>query len=385
MIIGSDRLLASLASASAEQVPLGTDLAALARRIEREIDTKKIVILASGDPLFYGVARFLVERLGKEHFEVVPHVSSMQLAFARIMESWDEAYLTNVVHHPPEVIIERIRTAERVGLFTSESYGPPAIARDLLREGIHYFRCYVCENLGTRNEVITQGSLVEIAEMEFGPLNVMILIRLPDVPDRTREDFARKIFGNPDEAFKQSRPKRGLITPVEVRSLALAQLGLTRGSVVWDIGAGSGSVSIEAAQLAAAGRVYAIEPDVEDCQLIHDNARLFGATNIEVVCGRAPDAFMDLPDPDSIFVGGVGRETVGIVEESFGRLKPGGSFVVNTASLENTVRIADILRKDGSHLGLLMVNLSRGNEQLGSLRFEAVNPSFLIYVTKTHT
>ncbi|MBY0586134.1 precorrin-6y C5,15-methyltransferase (decarboxylating) subunit CbiE [bacterium] len=382
LIIGQPRLLQLIGPQSASTVAIGADLAQLEKQLASEAGRRRTVLLASGDPLFYGVARFLLERLGKENFEIVPHVSSMQLAFARVMESWDEAYLSNVANHPAEEIIDRIRTSERVGLFTTESYPPPAVARDLLREGINYFRCYVCENLGARNEVITQGSLSEIAEMDFGPLNVMILVRLANIPDRPRADIEHKLFGNPDEAFRQSRPKRGLITPMEIRTLALAQLSIKENSIVWDIGAGSGSVSIEAARLAPRGKVFAIEPDQEDCQLLEDNARLFSVPNVEVICGRAPEAFSSLPDPDCIFVGGLGRETVGIAEVSFGRLKPGGHFVANLATLEKTTALTSFLRRYSSNVGLLLLNISRGTYQLDSIRLEAVNPSFLIYITK---
>lgn len=382
VVFGTARLLRLASPKTARQIEVGTDLEAMVAQVREHSGQRPTVVLASGDPLFYGVARLLVDRLGKENFEIVPHVSSMQLAFARVMESWDDAYLTNVANHPPEEIIERIRTAQKVGLFTDQAHPPSAIARALVKEGIHYFRVYVCENLGTRKEVITQGSVSEIAEMDFGPLNVMILVRLPDAPDRQRENIERKLFGNPDEAFKQSRPKRGLITPMEIRTLALAQLSIGRSSVVWDIGAGSGSVAIEAAQLASSGRVVAIEPDVEDCQFIQDNAAHFGVKNVEIVCARAPDVFSSLPDPDSIFLGGVGRETAGIVEAAYARLKPGGHFVANLASLESTSATTSYLRRQASHVGILMVNISRGNYQLESIRFEAANPSFVVFLTK---
>ncbi len=218
--------------------------------------------------------------------------------------------------------------------------------------------------------------------MDFGPLNVMILVRLPDVPDRERTTVERKLFGNPDEAFRQSRPKRGLITPMEIRTLALAQLSIQPESIVWDIGAGSGSVSIEAARLASSGKVYAIEPDQEDCQLLADNAERFGVSNVEVVCGRAPEAFSLLPDPDSVFVGGLGRETVGIAEVAFSRLKSGGQLVANLASLEKTSSLTAFLRQYTSNVGLLLLNISRGNYQLDNIRLEALNPSFLVYVSK---
>ncbi|WP_419193192.1 precorrin-6y C5,15-methyltransferase (decarboxylating) subunit CbiE [Kolteria novifilia] len=383
LLVGTERTLAMIPSFEGECLPVETDLGDMVRRIEKARVDRKIVVLASGDPMFYGVARYLVDRLGKESFEVLPHVSSMQLAFARVKESWDEAYLTNVASQPLETIVDRIRIAEKVGIFTNESVPPSAVARCLLDEGISYFRVSVCENLGAANEVVTYGTLAEISEMEFGPLNVMILIREPDVPETAREDAELMIFGNPDENFRQTRPHRGLLTSAEVRTLALAKLNLKRKSVVWDVGAGSGSVSIETAQLATEGKVYAIEPEVEDGLLIRENAERFGVDNIQIVAQRAPEAFRDLPDADAIFIGGVGRETVGIIEAAFDRLKPGGHLVANVASLENVSAATSTLKALVPHVGILMVNLARGTHQLESIRFEAVNPSFLIFVTKS--
>src|SRR5207244_11423663 len=173
---------------------------------------KRMVVLAGGDPLFYGVARFLCDRVGKERFEVLPHVSFMQLAFARVKESWEESYLTNLATHPLESVLDRIRVAEVVGLFTSEKESPPRIARELLARGLDYFRVFVCENLGGPDERVTQGELADIQEMEFAALNVMILKRKPGRPDQQRKAARFLRFGNPDDVFAQSRPQRGPIT-----------------------------------------------------------------------------------------------------------------------------------------------------------------------------
>src|SRR5260370_31829252 len=148
----------------------------------------------------------------------------MQLAFARIKESWEDAYLTNLATHPLEAVLDRIRTAETVGLFTSEAQGPPFVARELLARGLDYFLAYVCENLGGPDERVTQGELADIAGMEFSPLNVVILIRKQGVPDRPAAPARFHRFGNPDDFFVQSRPKSGLITQSEVRAPALAQM-----------------------------------------------------------------------------------------------------------------------------------------------------------------
>ncbi len=341
-----------------------------------------VVLLASGDPLFYGVARYLCERLGKERFDVVPHVSSMQLAFARVKESWDEAYLTNLASISLSHAIHRIRSAEKVGLFTTKEMSPNAVAGSLVEQGVDYFTAYVCENLGSPNERVTRGSLTEIAGQTFSELNVMILIRLPDVPDRPVHLQGRRMFGNPDESFLQSRPKRGLLTQSEVRVIALSQMDLGPSSTVWDVGAGSGSVAIEAAQIAMHGQVFAIEMDPEDYNLLIENSRAFARSNVTPILGEAPEAWRDLPDPDAIFVGGTGRAVIALMQSAWPRLKSGGRLVVHVSSLSAVTNAESVLRQFGQVPDVLMLQLSRSQEQMDALVFEAINPSFLVSARK---
>ena len=341
-----------------------------------------VVLLASGDPLFYGTSRFLCDKLGKDRFEVLPHVSSMQLAFARVKESWDEAYLTNMATQTVPRVVERIRSSEKVGIFTTDETPPAAIAKALLEQGIDYFTAYVCENLGSRDERVTRGTLQEIGKQTFASLNVMILLRMPNVPDRPANLKGKRIFGNPDECFMQSRPKRGLLTPSEVRAIALAELDLGPQSVMWDVGAGSGSVAIESAMLAPSGRVFAIEMAAEDYNLLIENSRKFGTSNVVPILGEAPDAWKDLPDPDAIFVGGTGRAVVKLVEEAWSRLRVGGRLVVNIASVENLTGVEHLLRQLATDSKVLMINLARSQQVFEELRFESANPSFLIVARK---
>src|SRR5262249_28907242 len=119
LLLGADSVLDLIPASSAQRFRLGPDLHEAVRTLEQNLGKKRLVVLAGGDPLFYGVARYLCDRLGKDHFDVLPHVSSMQLAFARVKETWEEAYLTNLATHPLESVLDRVRTAETVGLFTS--------------------------------------------------------------------------------------------------------------------------------------------------------------------------------------------------------------------------------------------------------------------------
>ena len=381
LLVGADQTLALVPGKGRERMTVGNNLDEAVDRIS-QARRGPIVVLASGDPLFYGVARYLCDRLGKERFEVVPHVSSMQLAFARVKESWEEAYLTNLANRSLESVVEKIRVAEKVGLFTTEADPPAAVAQALLDRRIDYFTAYVCENLGSPDERVTQGTLSELAEQEFAPLNVMILVRKPNVPDRPSEAIGRRLFGNPDEVFLQSKPKQGLLTPAEVRAIALAQMDLGPSSIVWDIGAGSGSVAIEAAQLASGGTTYAIEMDADDHNLIRQNAERFRVQNLVPVLGRAPDAWANLPDPDSVFAGGSGREVSRLCDLAYQRLRPHGRLVTTVGSLENLADVHATLHACSGDVKVWMINIARGTDQLERVRFDALNPTFLLGVVK---
>ncbi len=381
LLIGEAHALALVPETGQERLRVGSSLDEIIRRIEARPQSRTVVLTA-GDPLFYGVARYLCDRLGKDRFEVMPHVSAMQTAFARVKESWEEAFLTNLASHGVQQVLEQIRGAEKVGLFTSDQTPPSAVARFLLDQGVDNFTAYVCENLGAPDERVTQGELAEIAAHEFSPLNVMVLVRKPHTPDRPRELVGRRLFGNPDDLFLQSKPMRGLLTPAELRAMALAQLDLGPGSVVWDIGAGSGSVAVEAAQIAAAGEVYAIEMDPEEHQLIVENARRFDVKNLKPILGRAPEAWDNLPDPDAIFIGNSGLRIARLVDAAYQRLRRGGRLVVTMGSIDNVAEVHQLLRAYSTGVNVWMLNLARGNFQFDRVRFESIPPTFMVAIVK---
>lgn len=376
-IIGSESLLERLKPTGAVKIVAGLTLEKLRDQI-LELPPGPAVLLASGDPLFYGIARFLTQTFGKERFDVVPNVSSMQLAFARVKESWDDAYLSNLATTSLDRVVDAVRTAESAGLFTTDDNPPPRVAEALLDRRIDYFTAYVCENLGTPDETVTKGSLSEIASQTFSPMNVMVLVRRQGTADQTDGVRSGQLFGNPDDVFLQSRPKRGLLTPSEVRCIAIGELALRHDSVVWDVGAGSGSLAIEAAAIVTEGRVYAIEMDVEDYNLMLENAKMFSVPSLVPIHGQAPSAWADLPDPDAIFVGGRGREVPDLVAGAVRRLKPGGRIVVNVGSPDNLVAVQQTIESVGHRSDVRMINIARGVKQLDRVRFEALPPTFLV-------
>lgn len=381
IIVGNQSLLQKVDRIDVEKVPTEANLDLLKKQI-LDLPAKRTVMLASGDPLFYGIARFLTETFGKDRFEVVPHVSSMQLAFARVKESWDDAYLTNLANQSLDRVVDSIRTSERVGLFTTEVIPPSVVAEALLDRRIDYFTAYVCENLGTKDETVTQGSLESLREQTFAPMNVMVLVRRQGAADRPSESQQRRLFGNPDDLFLQSRPKRGLLTPSEVRCIALSELGLRHESIVWDVGAGSGALAIEAAMIASRGKVFAIEMDAEDYGLMIENSKLFDVPTLVPVHGHAPEAWKDLMDPDGVFVGGTGRMVPDLVAAAAERLKPGGRIVANVSSPDHLVAVEAKLAGAGLRSDVRMINIARGQYQLDRVRFDALNPTFLVLGSK---
>lgn len=190
---------------------------------------------------------------------------------------------------------------------------------------------------------------------------------------------ASRPLGLADDAFEQRKPLRGQITKREVRAVSLYSLGLRLDSTVWDIGACTGSVAIEAGLIAAQGSVYAIERDPISLDLLARNIRRHGCHNVNVIAGGAPSVLQELPDPDSVFIGGSGGYLTEILECVAGRLRSGGRLVVNLAALERTQEVYHRIKEMGMVAELVMVNAARGREMKdGAVRLESLNPVFVV-------
>lgn len=190
---------------------------------------------------------------------------------------------------------------------------------------------------------------------------------------------ASRLWGLRDEDFEQRRPLRGQITKREVRAFSLYCLGLRKNSIVWDIGAGTGSISVEAGFIAQRGRVFAIERDEDSVPLLRKNVDRFGIGNIEVVTGSAPQALAALPDPHSVFLGGSGGNLPEILEECASRLRSDGRIVANFATLERTNETYQWFQNREFLAEISMINAARSRPMPdGSVRLEALNPVFIV-------
>jgi precorrin-6Y C5,15-methyltransferase (decarboxylating) len=190
-------------------------------------------------------------------------------------------------------------------------------------------------------------------------------------------------FGIADDQFDQRRPVRGQITKSETRAVSLYALALKPDSVVWDIGAGTGSVAVEAARIAYAGAIYAIDRDSDSAHLLRANVERFGEGRVEIVIDAAPAALTALPDPDAVFIGGGGADLPAILAAATKRLRPGGRVVANFAAIERANSTYSALRETGFSPELTMIYASRGRELPdGALRLEAMNPVFVVWGQK---
>ncbi len=379
IIMGSQRLLDMFPSLTGEKIAIRNNLAEVTGLINRNLGDKRIVVLASGDPNFYGIAGYLTGKLGKDMVDIIPNVSSMQVAFARIKESWEDAALVSVHSRPIEDIVETVRSNHKVGIFTDDEHTPAAVARVLLEHGVDGYRAYVCQNLGSQDEKVVVTDLRGLGEIEFSPLNVLILLRDTEKPAGA---LSSRYLGIPDEEFHQRRPKDGLITKQEVRAISIAKMRLTENSVVWDIGAGSGAISVEASFLVGKGRVYAIEKNDADVTIIKKNLRKFDVPNVEVMQSFAPDGLSKLPDPAAVFIGGSGGRMEDILDLVCRRLKPGGRIVINIVALENLEAAVNALKARGFVPDVTLVNVARSTGIMELTRFEALNPVFVVAAGK---
>ncbi len=371
VLVGGKRQLAFFPGHPGRRILIRGGLKPVLEQLERLSGKKKIVVLASGDPLFYGIASLLVRKLGLERVEVHPHLSSIQLAFARMGESWQHARIESLHARPIKGLAQRIDGQEKVALLTDETHSPSVIARYLLQFGMTEYEAFVAEDLGSPDERCNWWKLDELADAQFSPLNVVILKR------KKEAQVPYWSLGIEDGEFFQRKPEKGLITKREVRLFSLSELLLRKDSVVWDIGAGSGSVSVEATRLAPFGDVFAVEKNEADLVNIEANRKKFRA-DFTIIHGKAPDGLDSLPDPDAVFIGGSGGELRQILQVCCSRLKSGGRIVINAVAVETLAKAQETLKEEGFSVRIALLQTARSRPVLELTRFAGFNPVTVI-------
>jgi precorrin-6Y C5,15-methyltransferase (decarboxylating) len=364
LVVGGRRHLAALTpSGPARTLGLTADLGAAFDEIETE--PGPVCVLASGDPGFFGIVRPLAERFGSERLEIYPAPSFVALAFARLGLAWDDAVVVSAHGRSLAAAARAASSQPKVAVLVSPESSPEALGRALLELGTVDRRVAVCARMGSPDERVDLVDLPTLARGCWDPLSVVIL--LAESGPQTAPVLA---WGLPDGSFDH---RDGMITRAEVRAVALGKLALPPRGVLWDVGAGSGSVAIECARLCPGLRVLAVEEQAVDARRITHNADLHGVA-VDVITGRAPAALAGLPDPDRVFVGGGGPTVLSAVLE---RLRPGGRVVATFAAVDRAVAAADRLGE------VVQVAVSRGRRLPdGGLRLAAENPVFVAWGPK---
>ncbi|MFF7176032.1 precorrin-6y C5,15-methyltransferase (decarboxylating) subunit CbiE [Streptomyces pseudovenezuelae] len=391
LVVGGRRHLeAAAVPADAERVVLGP-LAPALDIIERHHDKgSRVVVLASGDPGFFGIVRVLAERFGAAALDVRPGVSSVAAAFARVGLPWDDAVVVSAHGRDLRTAVNVCRAHPKVAVLTGPGAGPAELGAALGRGAgaapsglVAQFPAplgrvlVVASDLGTGDEHVERVSPAEAAARDWGT-GVSVVLCL----DESRALGAVRTVAGPapaptrwaleEDAFTH---RDSMITKFEVRALALARLGPRLGELVWDVGAGSGSVAVECARLGAA--VVAVEKAADGVERIRANAAAHGA-DVQVVHGSAPDALAELDDPDAVFVGGGGRELPGIVAACARRARR--SVVVAMAALDRVPAVRAALTDAGLDCDGVLLQSSRLAPLPGDVtRLAATNPVFLLW------
>jgi precorrin-6B C5,15-methyltransferase / cobalt-precorrin-6B C5,C15-methyltransferase len=369
LVVGGERHLLALGVEPERAVVLRGDLSEALDVIQRT--DGKTVVLASGDPGFFGIVRVLAERFGPERLFVLPALSAVSEVFARAGLHWDDALVVSAHGRDPRRAVNVCRAYGKVAVLTSPAFSPAELAGALEGLGRSFI---VAERIGEPDERTYEGGAAEIMKMSWeGPNTVVVYDAARAVGDKgwlSGRSESRGRWALPEAEFEH---RSGMITKAETRALVLARLGPGPGDLIWDVGAGSGSIAVECARLGAAA--IAVERDRESCDRIRENAACHGVY-VQVIEGEAPETLHGLPEPDAVFVGGTGKNFEEIVK--FAAVRGGRCVVLTLITLERVIPAAEILEGCGLEVETTFLQASRV-KGAGSLhRLAAETPVFVV-------
>lgn len=359
----------------ARLLPLTLPLEPLLSRLSQmRAAGERVLLLADGDPLFFGIGATLVRQLGAEAVRLIPAVSSLQQACARLALPWHKVVCLSL-HGRDDLgpLNAAVAKGAPLCILTDARMTPDVLARHLLDRGVDWFTAHIFERMGAPDETRHQLSLAEAACRTFGPACTLLLIpsELPRRPHLGLDAEELAVEGK-------------LISKKPVRAAALSLLRLGPRHVVWDIGAGSGAVALEAAVLAHEGRVVAVERSAGRAMSIQENRRRFGAAILDVCLGQAPECLPSLPDPQRVFIGGglSGEDAEDILGHVCHRLPPGGRLVASCVLLDTFCLCRRFLEGLDWPLEIMQIQASEARELAGDLHLAALNPVFLLAAQK---
>ncbi|MFD9422622.1 MULTISPECIES: precorrin-6y C5,15-methyltransferase (decarboxylating) subunit CbiE [unclassified Streptomyces] len=347
VLIGGERQLGLLPpSCTGRRVPWPSPLRPAVPRLLAAHRGSAIAVLASGDPMFYGIGRALTEELGAGALHVLPHPSSVSYACARLGWPVEDTEVVTLVGRPAARLAAALYEGRRLLVLSADAATPAAVAALLREHGFGPSRLRVLEQLGAEGEDHVDGTAETWAHPPGDPLNV-IAVECRSVPDTLR---LGAVPGLPDEAYDHD----GQLTKRHVRAATLGTLAPAPGELLWDIGGGSGSIAVEWMRAHPSCRAITVERDPVRAARIARNADRLGVPALRVVTGRAPEALAGLSAPDAVFIGG-GLTVPGLLDACWDALPAGGRLVANTVTLESEALLAARYREHGGELVRLAV------------------------------
>ncbi|WP_337859935.1 precorrin-6y C5,15-methyltransferase (decarboxylating) subunit CbiE [Ferroplasma sp.] len=329
---------------------------------------KTITVIASGDPIFYGIGNYISKNYSIGDIHIIPEVGSLQVALSRIGMNENNIYTVSLHGRRIKGLAQKIRNREKIAVFTDCNNTPSSIARYMLDFNLNDYSIYVFERLGYKDEKINKYDLKEIVEKEFDPLNIMVLIKNGNNTDTFPDDnlFLRK---------------NDNITKREIRDISIMELELNNGDTLWDVGSGSGSVAVYSSFFNADGKIYAIEKDKILCGYIEENMKKF-STDINIINGEAPAILSELPCPDAVFIGGSSGKLREILDYSYNKMKSGGRLVANITTLENFNLAMEFIKENKLRSHVTQANISRLSSVSRYTRFSPLDQIYIVKVIK---
>ena len=380
ILVGGSRHLAMFPDHIGETIAIQTDLKTVIQKIQAEMVTKKIVVLASGDPLFYGIGTTLAKQISEDYLRIHPNITSVGAAFAAICQPWHDAKVVSFHSRTGhDFIFSSLAWENKIAFLTGPTQDPVYIANQLIENKIDGFRVCVLENIGNldQEKITWFTDYKRVIEQTFAHPNIVILIRFHAAQKIVSHET---YMGMPDNFFQHSK---GLITKSEVRSISISKLRLVKKDhVIWDIGSGSGSVGVEAAMQIPRGWVYAVEKNADRLPDILHNIKTFHQSNIKAINLNFPLGHEDLKTPDRIFIGGGGRDLDQIIDCCCERIKTEGTIVINTVVMESMETAVKTLKAHGFSPEMIQVQISRSKPMPYGNRLNALNPVWIISGSK---
>ena len=346
VVVGSGRLLGFVPPSKAERMEWPQPFSAVVQQI-KPLRGRSTVILATGDPMNYGVVRKLLEFIAFEEMTVIPNLSALSLAASRLGWSLPDCD-TLTLHGRDAANIETfIQPHARLIVLTADATTIPEVARRLVARGFENSVIAVLENMGGGNEKQSRFTASAIPKAEFSDLNTL---GIECIPGHSPKIWSR-LAGLPDDAFQHD----GQLTKREVRAATLAALAPAPDQLLWDVGAGCGSVAIEWMRSTRGCEAIAFEHNADRLKMIAHNADQLGTPRLKIVAGNVPDSFKDAKAPDAVFIGG-GVGIPGVFETAWERLKSGGRLVANVVTIEGEMHLYDLQEGHGGELVRLEVS-----------------------------